>query len=117
LSSGKIAAAFPMRTRRDRWFRRIFRRVADPRNINKHKGEQKWQQKEKIFKQSKPLPAPNSDFYELYETLNPEELATLKQVRAFADTKVAPNGNASSTQYLLTTDSSLQVLTAFPSSA
>jgi len=41
-------------------------------------------------KQPKPLPAPNSDFYEVYETLNAEELATLKRVRAFMDSKVAP---------------------------
>src|SRR5258708_31955565 len=37
-----------------------------------------------------PLPEPNSDFYDVYETLIPEELAILKQVRAFLDTKVAP---------------------------
>ena len=41
-------------------------------------------------KPSKPLPAPNSDFYELVETLPAEELAALKQVRAFMETKVAP---------------------------
>ena len=40
--------------------------------------------------QPKPLPAPNSDFYELAETLNAEELALLKQVRAFMEGKVAP---------------------------
>ena len=38
----------------------------------------------------KPLPAPNSDFYEVYETLNAEELAVVKRVRAFMETKVAP---------------------------
>src|SRR5438477_3158828 len=38
----------------------------------------------------KPLPAPNSDFYQLADTLKPEELALLKQVRAFMETKVAP---------------------------
>ncbi|HKA86860.1 MAG TPA: acyl-CoA dehydrogenase family protein [Haliangiales bacterium] len=38
----------------------------------------------------KSLPAPNSDFYELYETLSPEELAILKKVREFGATKVAP---------------------------
>ena len=38
----------------------------------------------------KPLPAPNSDFYELVETLHPDELALVKQVRAFMETKVAP---------------------------
>src|SRR5882724_6804637 len=41
-------------------------------------------------KSSPPLPAPNSDFYEVFETLIPKELAILKQVRAFLDTKVAP---------------------------
>ena len=40
--------------------------------------------------QPKPLPAPNSDFYELAETLNAEELSLLKQVRAFMEDKVAP---------------------------
>jgi glutaryl-CoA dehydrogenase len=33
---------------------------------------------------------PVSDFYEITETLSPTELATLKQVRAFMETKVAP---------------------------
>jgi len=36
------------------------------------------------------LPAPNSDFYELAETLPAEELAVVKQVRAFMETQVAP---------------------------
>src|ERR1700734_1385428 len=38
----------------------------------------------------KPLPAPNSDFYEVYETLSANELATVKRVRAFMESKVAP---------------------------
>src|SRR5436309_12124396 len=38
----------------------------------------------------KPLPPPNSDFYQLAETLQPAELALVKQVRAFMDSKVAP---------------------------
>jgi glutaryl-CoA dehydrogenase len=38
----------------------------------------------------KPLPVPNSDFYELAETLNPAELALVKQVREFMETRVAP---------------------------
>jgi len=38
----------------------------------------------------KPLPAPNSDFYQLAETLSADESALLKQVRAFMETKVAP---------------------------
>ena len=33
---------------------------------------------------------PVSDFYEITETLTPDEIATLKQVRAFMETKVAP---------------------------
>src|SRR5271155_631857 len=33
---------------------------------------------------------PVSDFYEITETLSPDELATLKAVRAFMETKVAP---------------------------
>src|SRR6266478_628042 len=37
-----------------------------------------------------PLPAPNSDFYEVTESLNAEELEILKQVRAFMETSVAP---------------------------
>jgi glutaryl-CoA dehydrogenase len=36
------------------------------------------------------LAAPNSDFYEVYETLNAEELATVKRVRTFMEAKVAP---------------------------
>src|SRR5258706_1816056 len=44
----------------------------------------------KDIRPPKPLPAPNSDFYELAETLPPEELAVVKQVRAFMETKVAP---------------------------
>jgi glutaryl-CoA dehydrogenase len=41
-------------------------------------------------KQAKELPAPNSDFYELAETLGAEEHALLKQLRAFLDSKVTP---------------------------
>jgi glutaryl-CoA dehydrogenase len=44
----------------------------------------------KPVKPPKALPAPNSDFYELYETLSAEELATVKRVRAFMESKVAP---------------------------
>ena len=43
----------------------------------------------KDSEQPKPLPAPNSDFYELAETLNAEELGLLRQVRAFMETQVA----------------------------
>jgi len=42
------------------------------------------------IKQPKPLPQPNVDFYELAETLPADELATLKQVREFMQSKVAP---------------------------
>src|ERR1700755_2095047 len=41
-------------------------------------------------RQPKPLPAPNSDFYELYGTLKAEELAVVKRVREFMEKKVAP---------------------------
>src|ERR1700685_2840013 len=41
-------------------------------------------------KAPKQLPAPNSDFYDLYETLNAEELATVNRVRAFMESTVAP---------------------------
>src|ERR1700675_3758127 len=40
--------------------------------------------------QPKPLPAPSSDFYQLVEVLNAEELAVAKMVRAFMESKVAP---------------------------
>jgi alkylation response protein AidB-like acyl-CoA dehydrogenase len=38
----------------------------------------------------KQLPAPNSDFYRLAETLDADELGFLRQVRAFMEAKVAP---------------------------
>jgi glutaryl-CoA dehydrogenase len=41
-------------------------------------------------KQPKPLPAPNSDFYEFVETLPAEELAIAKKVRAYMETNVQP---------------------------
>ena len=41
-------------------------------------------------KQPKALPPPNSDFYELAETLGAEEHALLTQLRAFLDSKVTP---------------------------
>lgn len=44
----------------------------------------------KIVATPKALPAPNSDFYELVETLPADELAIVKQVHAFMETKVAP---------------------------
>src|SRR3989454_8736784 len=42
------------------------------------------------IKQPKPLPPPDSDFYRLVETLPAEELAVVKQVRAYMETKVQP---------------------------
>src|SRR5258706_15580335 len=42
------------------------------------------------IKQPKPLPSPDSDFYRLVETLPAEELAVVKQVRAYMETKVQP---------------------------
>src|ERR1700750_2801294 len=38
----------------------------------------------------KALPQPNSDFYQLVETLPPDELALVIEVRTFMETKVAP---------------------------
>src|SRR3984893_10019233 len=43
-----------------------------------------------VKKAPKQLPAPNSDFYDVYETLNAEELATVKRVRTFMEAQVAP---------------------------
>jgi len=40
--------------------------------------------------QPRQLPPPNSDFYDVYETLSAEELAIVKQVRGFLESKVAP---------------------------
>src|SRR6266852_2677438 len=42
------------------------------------------------FTERKPLPAPNSDFYQLVELLNADELALVKKVRAYMETEVAP---------------------------
>src|SRR5258705_1482295 len=44
----------------------------------------------KEIKQPKPLPAPNSDFYDFRSTFSADEQEILTQVRAFLDTKVAP---------------------------
>src|SRR5262249_42639223 len=44
----------------------------------------------KEIKQPKPLPAPNSDFYDYASMLPAEELAELKKVRVFMESKVAP---------------------------
>src|SRR5215813_8642182 len=41
-------------------------------------------------KQHKPLPVPNSDFYEFAADLPAEELAIVKKVRAYMETKVQP---------------------------
>ena len=47
----------------------------------------------KDVKLPKSLPPPNSDFYQLAETLPAEELATIRQVRSFMESKVSyPNG-------------------------
>ena len=44
----------------------------------------------KEIKQPKSLPAPNSDFYQLVDILSAEELALVKKVRAYMESKVAP---------------------------
>jgi glutaryl-CoA dehydrogenase len=61
------------------------------------------------IKQAKPLPAPNSDFYDLAETLSADERAVLKQVRAFMETKVAPIIN----KYWIEDSFPFEVLPAF----
>src|ERR1700752_2728669 len=44
----------------------------------------------KEVKQPKPLPAPNSDFYQLADVLTAEEKAIVKRVRTYMETKVQP---------------------------
>src|ERR1041385_4810882 len=44
----------------------------------------------KEIRQPKPLPAPNPDFYEFAADLPAEELAIVKKVRAYMESKVAP---------------------------
>src|SRR6266404_6386777 len=44
----------------------------------------------KDMKQAKPLPPPNSDFYDVRSTFSAEEQEILRQVREFAEAKVAP---------------------------
>src|SRR6266404_674775 len=44
----------------------------------------------KDMKQAKPLPPPNSDFYDVRSTFSAEEQEILRRVREFAETKVAP---------------------------
>jgi len=41
-------------------------------------------------KELKPLPPPNSDFYEFAADLPADELAIVKKVRAYMETNVAP---------------------------
>ncbi|HEX4158503.1 MAG TPA: acyl-CoA dehydrogenase family protein [Rhizomicrobium sp.] len=42
------------------------------------------------LRQPKPLPAPNSDFYQLADILTPEEKAVVAKVRAYMESKVQP---------------------------
>src|SRR5215813_14368815 len=44
----------------------------------------------KALKQPKPLPAPNSDFFQFAEDLPTEELAIVKRVHEYMETKVQP---------------------------
>src|SRR5713101_4916885 len=61
----------------------------NPKDTTRRKGDFMASPTKNISK-SVTLPAPNSDFYQLAETLPPEELAILRQVRAFMEAKVAP---------------------------
>ena len=44
----------------------------------------------KETRQHKPLPAPNSDFYDVTSTLSADEQEILRGVREFLESKVAP---------------------------
>jgi hypothetical protein len=44
----------------------------------------------KPVKAPKPLPAPNSDFYQLADVLTAEEKAIVKKLRTYMETKVQP---------------------------
>ena len=44
----------------------------------------------KDVKQAKPLPAPNSDFYQLADVLTADEKAIVKKVRTYMESKVQP---------------------------
>jgi len=44
----------------------------------------------KPVQQPRPLPQPNSDFYQMVEVLSPDEQAVVKRVRSFMEAKVAP---------------------------
>ncbi len=44
----------------------------------------------KGIKQTQPLPAPNSDFYQTFDVLNPSQQEVVKRVRTFMETQVAP---------------------------
>src|ERR1700761_5427130 len=46
--------------------------------------------KKSASQQTKPLPVPNSDFYQLADVLTPEEKAIVKKVRTYMETKVQP---------------------------
>jgi hypothetical protein len=52
---------------------------------------------------------PNSDFYQLTENLPSEDLATLKQVRSFMESKVTPIIN----KYLFENSFPFELLPAF----
>jgi alkylation response protein AidB-like acyl-CoA dehydrogenase len=58
--------------------------------LNQDRGETEMPTTGKDVKQPKPLPSPNSDFYQLAELLPPEDLADLSKVRSFMETEVAP---------------------------
>src|SRR5216684_4836526 len=61
--------------------------VASQRNKAPKKGSYMASPTKEI---KKALPQPNSDFYQLVETLPADELAVVKQVRTFMETKVQP---------------------------
>src|SRR5260370_13850575 len=65
-------------------------REISPASLTRNEHERISEMTAANIKQPKPLPAPNSDFYRLAETLPPEELAVVKHVGAVMETQVAP---------------------------
>src|ERR1700744_3420720 len=45
---------------------------------------------ERPAKEARPLPAPNSDFYQLVDVLTAEERTTVRKVRDYMESKVQP---------------------------
>src|SRR5258705_12887243 len=64
--------------------------MQDRNERTKSKENEKMATQKKEIKQPKPLPAPNSDFYDVTSTLSADEQEILRGVREFLESKVAP---------------------------